>query len=127
MKSKRLFLILSLLIFGFGAHSQNEEIANKVLQVYKDESLPYLRKFSTERYYEKDENLSKASAYAQYEFFVAKTEYIEQIVRDTLKKNQKAAADKSYVSKLTSFQYGEKFPGLPRDFWESVDKKVKNL
>lgn len=118
------FLSISLVSY---AQKQNETLAFKVLRIYKEESLPFFEKFSSERHKGKLDDVTKALIASEYELLLVKADYITKTITDSLEGNEKGQSDKDYIAKLASFQYNQKFPGLPKEYWEGVTKRIAKL
>lgn len=125
---KNIFTIWILMFISMASYAQqqSESLASKVLSIYKQESLPYLEKFSSEKYKGQTDDLTKALIGSRYAFFTAKADYITKTVTKSLTEKEQQS-DKAYVSKLAAFKYDQEFPGLPKEYWDAVNKRIKEL
>ncbi|MCA4896913.1 MAG: hypothetical protein ING84_18075 [Cytophagales bacterium] len=129
MKSLEI-LFVCLFVFGFNhnvdAQTDDVKLAS-ILQIYATEAKPYLLKFAQAKYGEKSDELTKTAIEAKYNALIAKTDKIGLDVTKILSQVEKGKTDKTYISTLISHQYETNFPGLPREYWELVKKRVLNL
>ena len=114
---------ISLTSYG---QKQSESLASKVLSIYKEESLPYFEKFSSEPYKGETDDITKAIILTRLELFLVRANYITKTVKESVKKKEQSS-DKAYISKIAAFKYDQEFPGLPKAYWDAVDKRIKVL
>ena len=121
MRTKIVILFLLIVSCGFSQNKTN--LVDSLLAVYKTESIPYLQKFASDKYQGKTDELSIIAIDARFKRFLVDIQTIEKRVKEAIE-SEKIVNDKLLISKIIAKQYEDKFVGLPKEYWDSISKKV---
>lgn len=123
----RTIIVMLFVLAANSSFAQNTtNLVDTLLSVYKTESIPYLKKFSEEKLKGKNDQLTDLAIYSKYNALLAKTQAIESNVKEVLK-SEKIKNDKLLINKIIEKQYEDTFVGLPKEYWDSVSKKVNDI
>jgi len=118
-----LFLLLTL---GTVKAQSVLTLEKTIYDIYREEVDPYLKAFAKNRYPD-EENDELEARRALYMAYSAKILVVESKTTDILTKNPRGRDDKGYIAKLLNNKYADAFPGLPKEFWVAVEKRVEEL
>ncbi len=108
-------------------YSQDLAIADSLLAKYKNEAIPYFNKIAKKKTGMNKDKTSEGLYEAHYIVLMANTTVIKKNIEEALKQSEKTKFEKQDLIKIIDLEYQKYYPELPKEFWENISEKTKNL
>ncbi|HCT30213.1 MAG TPA: hypothetical protein DIW31_05660 [Bacteroidales bacterium] len=116
-----------IMLFAIKSYSQDFTLADSLLNIYSNEALPFFVKLSKKNLPDIKDKETNALVESKYAVLKVNLLVIKKQIKEAIVKSDKIKLEKQDLIKLIDLEYQKYYPELPKEFWNKVLEKTKDL